>query len=124
MANYTAADIKALREQTGAGMLDVKKALDEADGDREKALEVIRVKGLKGVSKRESRSASDGLAAVSIEADGDGQTGVMVEINSETAFVAKTATFVGLARKVSDAAVASGATRLGGGTGGRTGGAT
>ncbi|HLS13370.1 MAG TPA: translation elongation factor Ts [Beutenbergiaceae bacterium] len=110
MANYTAADIKALREQTGAGMLDVKKALDEADGDREKALEVIRVKGLKGVSKRESRSASDGLVAVSIEADGDGQTGVMVEINSETDFVAKNATFVGLAQKVIDAAVASGAT--------------
>ena len=62
MANYTAADIKALRERTGAGMLDVKKALDEAGGDAEKAVEILRVKGLKGVSKREGRAASDGLA--------------------------------------------------------------
>ena len=61
MANYTAADIKALRERTGAGMLDVKKALDEAGGDAEKALEIIRVKGLKGVAKREGRSTSEGL---------------------------------------------------------------
>ena len=51
MANYTAADIKALRERTGAGMLDVKKALDEADGDAQKAQEIIRVKGLKGVTQ-------------------------------------------------------------------------
>ena len=57
MANYTTADIKALREKTGAGMLDVKKALDEADGDIEKAIEIIRVKGLKGIAKREGRSA-------------------------------------------------------------------
>ena len=63
MANYTAADIKALREQTGAGMMDVKKALDEADGDRAKAVEILRVKGLKGVTKREGRSASNGLVA-------------------------------------------------------------
>ena len=61
MANYTAADIKALREKTGAGMLDVKKALDEADGDQAKALEIIRVKGLKGISKREGRAATEGL---------------------------------------------------------------
>ena len=58
MANYTTADIKALREKTGAGMLDVKKALNEADGDVEKATEIIRVKGLKGIAKREGRSAS------------------------------------------------------------------
>ena len=55
MAKYTTADIKALREKTGAGMLDVKKALDEADGDVEKATEIIRVKGLKGIAKREGR---------------------------------------------------------------------
>ena len=59
MANYTAADIKALRESTGAGMLDVKKALDEANGDHEKAVEIIRVKGLKGIAKREGRTASE-----------------------------------------------------------------
>ncbi|WP_156221182.1 translation elongation factor Ts [Pseudactinotalea suaedae] len=111
MANYTAADIKALREKTGAGMLDVKKALDEADGDAEKALEIIRVKGLKGVAKREGRSASDGLVAsdVSTTPDGEGEVGVLVEINSETDFVAKNQTFVSLADRVLAAAVASGA---------------
>jgi elongation factor Ts len=107
MANYTAADIKALRERTGAGMLDVKKALDEANGDADKALEIIRVKGLKGVSKREGRSASDGLVAAHVSEDGS--TGVLIELNSETDFVAKNATFVALSEKVLAAAVAAGA---------------
>ena len=71
MANYTAADIKALREQTGAGMLDVKKALDESNGDIEAAKEALRIKGLKGVTKREGRSASNGLVAAQT-ADGAG----------------------------------------------------
>ena len=66
MANYTTADIKALREKTGAGMLDVKKALEEADGDAEKAIEIIRVKGLKGIAKREGRSATAGLIAAKV----------------------------------------------------------
>lgn len=110
MANYTAADIKALRERTGAGMLDVKKALDEADGNTEKALEIIRVKGLKGISKREGRSASDGLVAIEVTAAPEGQVGVLVEVNSETDFVAKNETFVALAGKVLAAAVRSGAT--------------
>lgn len=109
MANYTAADIKALREKTGAGMMDVKKALDEADGDAEKAIEIIRVKGLKGVAKREGRAASDGLVAVEVVADGEGETGVMVELNSETDFVAKNQVFITLAEQVLAAAVASGA---------------
>ncbi|ACQ80756.1 translation elongation factor Ts [Beutenbergia cavernae DSM 12333] len=111
MANYTAADIKTLREKSGAGMLDVKKALDEADGDAEKALEIIRVKGLKGVAKREGRSASEGLVAVKVTDAHDvaGQVGTMVELNAETDFVAKNATFVGLAERVLDAAVASAA---------------
>jgi elongation factor Ts len=111
MANYTAADIKALRERTGAGMLDVKKALDEADGDSTKALEIIRVKGLKGVSKREGRSASDGLVAAHISEDGS--TGVLIELNSETDFVAKNTTFVALADKVLGAAVAAGTDDVG-----------
>ena len=110
MANYTAADIKALREKTGAGMMDVKKALDEADGDQDKALEVIRVKGLKGVAKREGRAASDGLVAIEVVPDGAGEAGVMVEVNSETDFVAKNQVFVSLADRVLAAAVASGAT--------------
>lgn len=111
MANYSLADIKALREKTGAGMLDVKKALEEAEGDADKALEIIRVKGLKGVSKREGRSASDGLVAAEIvtAADGENQVGVIVEVNSETDFVAKNATFIALAEKVLATAVASGA---------------
>src|SRR5690625_4029103 len=110
MANYTAADIKALRERTGAGMMDVKKALDEAEGDSAKALEIIRVKGLQGVSKREDRAASDGLVAATVVADGDGEVGVLVEVNSETDFVAKNEVFGTLAQQVLDAAVASGAT--------------
>ena len=108
MANYTAADIKALRERTGAGMLDVKKALDEADGDSEKALEIIRVKGLKGISKREGRAASDGLVAANVSDGPDGQTGVLIELNSETDFVGKNERFIALAGVVLDAAVLAG----------------
>ena len=85
MANFTAADIKALREQTGAGMLDVKKALDEADGDHAKATEILRVKGQKGVTKREGRTTSNGLVAAKAE---DG-VGTLVEVLCETDFVAK-----------------------------------
>ncbi len=112
MANYTAADIKALRERTGAGMLDVKKALDEADGNADKAMEIIRVKGLKGVSKREGRAASDGLVAAQIipTADGLNEVGVLIEVNSETDFVAKSPAFVALAETVLATAVSSGAT--------------
>ena len=112
MAKYTTADIKALREKTGAGMLDVKKALEEADGDAEKAIEIIRVKGLKGIAKREGRSATAGLiAAKVVEAtDGPGgQVGVLVEVNAETDFVAKNQKFIDFAAKVLDAAIDSGA---------------
>jgi len=105
MANYTAADIKALREQTGAGMLDVKKALDEADGDRTQAAELLRVKGLKGITKREGRSASNGLVAARA---GEG-VGTLVEVNCETDFVAKGERFIALADQVLDQAVASSA---------------
>jgi len=105
MANYTAADIKALREQTGAGMLDVKKALDEADGDRAKATEILRVKGLKGVTKREGRTTSNGLVAARVE----GGVGTLVEVLCETDFVAKGEKFGELSQRVLDQAVASGA---------------
>ena len=105
MANYTAADIKALREQTGAGMLDVKKALDEAEGDRAKATEILRVKGLKGVTKREGRTTSNGLVTASVE----GGVGTLVEVLCETDFVAKSEKFGALAQQVLDQAVASGA---------------
>ena len=103
MANFTAADVKALREQTGAGMMDVKKALTEADGDAEKALEIIRLKGLKSLSKREGRQASAGLLA----AQTDGTVGVLVEVNSETDFVAKNQKFIDFSNEVLAAAVAS-----------------
>ncbi|MBW3084503.1 Elongation factor Ts [Austwickia sp. TVS 96-490-7B] len=105
MANYTAADIKALREATGAGMMDVKKALEEAGGDTAKATEILRVKGLKGVTKREGRSASNGLVTAHV-ADG---VGTMVEVNCETDFVAKGEKFIALAQQVLDQAVATGA---------------
>ena len=108
MANYTAADIKALREKTGAGMLDVKKALDEANGDQQKAQEIIRVKGLKGITKREGRAAAEGLIAARVE----NGVGYMVEVNSETDFVAKADPFIEFGNKVLDAAVASNATTV------------
>ena len=106
MANYTTADIKEVREKTGAGMLDVKKALDEADGDKSKAAELLRVKGLKGITKREGRAASNGLVAASV----DGSVGTMVEVNCETDFVAKGEKFIALADSILAAAVASGTT--------------
>ena len=109
MANYTAADIKALRERTGAGMLDVKKALDEADGNAEKALEIIRIKGLKGVSKREGNTTSEGLVALVVTAVDGGEVGTVVELNSETDFVAKSDAFIALADRVLSAVAASGA---------------
>ncbi len=104
MANYTAADIKALRESTGAGMLDVKKALDEADGDRAKATDILRVKGQKGVTKREGRTASNGL----VTARAGAGTGTLVEVLCETDFVAKGEKFIALADQVLTQAVASG----------------
>jgi elongation factor Ts len=105
MANYTAADIKALREKTGAGMLDVKKALDEADGDQGKAEEILRVKGQKGVAKREGRTAANGLVAAHV----DGGVGTLVEVNCETDFVAKGDKFQQVAQTVLDQAVKIGA---------------
>ena len=98
MANYTAADVKKLRETTGSGMLDCKKALDEAGGDFDKAVEILRVQGAKDVGKRADRNALEGLVAVS------GNT--MVEINSETDFVAKNSEFIEFADKVAQAAAA------------------
>jgi elongation factor Ts len=105
MANYTTADIKALREATGAGMMDVKKALDEADGDSVKATEILRVKGLKGVTKREGRTTSNGLVAAKAE----NGVGTLVEVLCETDFVAKAPKFIELADQVLAQAVATGA---------------
>ena len=108
MANYTAADVKALREKSGAGMMDCKGALDEADGNVDKAMEVLRLKGLKGVTKREGRTTSNGLIVARVV----GGTGWLVELACETDFVAKTPVFIALADKVADAIVAGGAKSL------------
>jgi elongation factor Ts len=105
MANYTAADVKALREKSGAGMMDCKGALDEANGDIEKAFEVLRLKGLKGVSKREGRTTSNGLVVARVSAG----KGTLIELACETDFVAKAENFVALAEKVADAVAAAGA---------------
>lgn len=105
MANFTAADVKALREETGAGMMDVKNALVEADGDKDKALEIIRLKGLKSLSKREGREATAGLIVA--EVSEDGKSGVMIEVNSETDFVSKSQKFIDFANEVLVAAVAA-----------------
>ncbi|MGW7418183.1 translation elongation factor Ts [Streptomyces sp. NPDC054863] len=98
MANYTAADVKKLRELTGAGMMDCKKALDEADGSVDKAVEALRIKGQKGVAKREGRSAENG-AVVSLIAD-DNTSGVIVELKCETDFVAKGEKFQAVANQL------------------------
>lgn len=90
---YSAQDIKRLREATAAGMLDCKKALDEAEGDFDKAVEIIRVKGLKGVTKREGRTTSNGLVIAKVQ----DSLGVMLELNCETDFVAKGEYFQALA---------------------------
>src|SRR4051794_31451115 len=92
MANYTTADVKRIRELTGAGMMACKKALDDADGDFDKAVELLRIKGAKDVGKRAERTTANGLVA----ADG----GVMVELNCETDFVAKNAEFQELANRI------------------------
>ena len=102
MANFTIADIKALREQLGTGMVDTKKALEEADGDLEKAVEILRLKGAKGNAKRADRSTSEGLV---VAREQDGKVTVL-ELNTETDFVAKNDRFIALADKVADAVAA------------------
>ncbi|UCM90738.1 translation elongation factor Ts [Streptomyces marincola] len=100
MANFTAADVKKLRELSGAGMMDCKKALDEAEGDVTKAVEILRVKGQKGVAKRESRTAENG-AVVALIAD-DHTSGVLVELKCETDFVAKGEKFQAVAQAIAE----------------------
>ncbi len=106
MANYTAADVKRLREQTGAGMMDCKNALVAADGDYEAAVEALRIKGAKDVTKRAQRTAGNGL--VTSQLDGVG-SGVLLELNCETDFVAKTDLFQQVAGDIAAAALAAGA---------------
>ena len=102
MANFTAADVKKLRDLTGAGMMDAKKALDEAEGDFDKAVELLRIKGAKDVGKRAGRTAANGLVAHSGTA--------LLELNCETDFVAKNADFIALAQRIVDHGAQAGVT--------------
>ena len=98
---YTAADVKNLRERTGAGMMDCKKALDESGGDFEAAVDSLRAKGLAAAAKKSSRTAAEGLVGVAV----NGTRGVAVEVNSETDFVAKNDQFQDFVRKVTEVAL-------------------
>ena len=102
MANFSAADVKRLRDLTGAGMLDCKKALDEAEGDFDKAVEILRLKGVKDAGKRAERTTAEGMVAASGDA--------LIELNSETDFVAKNAEFQALATKIAEVAATSNGT--------------
>ena len=100
----TAADVKKLRDATGAGMLDAKKALTEAEGDYEKAIELLRISGLAKAAKRTDREATNGIVV--------GRDGILIQFAAETDFVAKNAEFVGLGNQIVDAVAASGAKDL------------
>jgi elongation factor Ts len=104
MANISASEVKRLREATGAGMMDCKKALEEASGDLDAAVEILRVKGVKDAGKRATRTAANGLVTAAL----DGTTaGVLVELNCETDFVAKTDVFQRCAADITAAALAN-----------------
>jgi elongation factor Ts len=98
---YTAADVKNLRERTGAGMMDCKKALDETGGDFEAAVDSLKAKGLAAAAKKSSRTAAEGLVGVAVS----GTQGVAVEVNSETDFVAKNEQFQDFVRKATEVAL-------------------
>lgn len=101
---YTATDVKNLRERTGAGMMDCKKAMDETGGDMEAAVDLLRAKGLAAVAKKSSRTAAEGLVGVAVA----GTKGVAVEVNSETDFVAKNDQFQDFVRKTTEVALGAG----------------
>jgi elongation factor Ts len=101
---YTATDVKNLRERTGAGMMDCKKALDDTGGDMEAAVDALRAKGLAAAAKKSSRTAAEGLVGVAV----NGTKGVAVEVNSETDFVAKNDQFQDFVRKTTEVALAQG----------------
>ena len=105
----TAAMVKELRESTGAGMMDAKKALTENDGDMEAAVDWLRTKGLAKAAKKSGRTAAEGLVAVAV----DGGTGVAVEVNSETDFVGKNADFQAMVSKIAQAALSADSSVLG-----------
>lgn len=103
MATISAADVAKLRRMTGAGMMDCKKALEEADGNFDKAIEIIRKKGQAIANKRADREASEGVVLAKVTADG--KHGCIIALNCETDFVAKNADFVKFAEKILDKAL-------------------
>jgi elongation factor Ts len=103
MANFSAADVKRLRDATGAGMMDCKNALTKCDGDFEGAVEVLRLKGVKDAGKRATRTAANGLVTAALDGN---SAGVLVELNCETDFVAKTELFQSVAADIAAAALA------------------
>ncbi len=100
MATISASAVKDLREKTGVGMMEAKKALEEAGGDFEKAVDILRKKGLSAAAKKAARVASEGMIASSLE--GSGKVGVLIEVNSETDFVAKNADFQNFAKGLAE----------------------
>ena len=108
MANFSLEDVKTLRERLGTGMVDTKNALVEADGDMDKAIEILRLKGAKGNAKRADRSTAEGLVA----AAQNGNKATLIELACETDFVAKGDKFVALSEMVLAAIVAAGATTV------------
>src|ERR671928_204142 len=100
MATFTAQDVKALRDRTGAGMMDAKRALEEAEGNADKAIEILRVKGAAKAEKRADRGAAEGIVASYIHHNG--KIGVLVEVNCETDFVARTDDFRNLVKSIAE----------------------
>ncbi|WP_375205830.1 translation elongation factor Ts [Hyphococcus sp.] len=105
MSGITAATVKQLREMTGAGMMDCKTALQETNGDMDAAVDWLRKKGLSKAAKKAGRTASEGLVAVAVEPNASGATGVVVEVNSETDFVARNDVFQKMVRDIANTAI-------------------
>lgn len=105
MANISAADVAKLRRMTLAGMMDCKKALEESDGDFEKAIEIIRKKGQAVANKRADREATEGVVLAKVTPDG--KFGAMIVLNSETDFVARNSDFIALAEKILEKALST-----------------
>ncbi|MCL1890945.1 MAG: translation elongation factor Ts [Coriobacteriia bacterium] len=105
MAEITAQSVKELREMTGAGMMECKKALTEANGDLEAAVDVLRTRGLAAAAKKAGRETNEGLVVAALSADAT--AGALVEVNCETDFVSRNETFAAFAAKIADAALAA-----------------
>jgi elongation factor Ts len=105
MAEITAALVKALREKSGVGMMDCKKALQETGGEMEAAIDWLRAKGLSKAAKKADRVAAEGVVALSSRTDGAGMTAAVIELNAETDFVARNEAFQSVARKIAAAAL-------------------